>query len=780
MNRTSLILATLLCPVLLAAQNTIAFQGFEPGGGCPDWGYSGGELNSSMIETGTRSVRIGNPAGGTTLTMDPVVVTGYTGVSLSLSHAVMCGSGPGLDWGDDSGREGAVVQVRYNGGAWTVVNRMNGGGDHCYGWGAVGGNSGMGCGYTMPNPLVVAVPDGTNSVQVRVFSTNQNACPNNTANLYSRTDEAFYIDNVRLTTTSPVVTPATGNTTWKGTQSTDWFDCRNWDPPVVPGPGWNVTIDQTATNHCVIGTTTGVPTTAYCANLYLATNGALRRLTVQNSRTLTANGNVLIQRTAATTDSLVMLLQPGSLTCNDLTVIGTNATFRSNGASNAVQVNGNFTLSTGTRGNINNSTIGIGGDLSNLTSVSNFRRVGAWVVLNGSGPQTVTTSGFTDNYTRLRIDKPAGDVTLTAPVQIAPAGSIMQFISGRVFLTGTGALTFAAGTSTTGASNASFVHGAVRKQGNTAFEFPVGKGHVWRPIATTGANFGSAVPTNEFTAEYFNADPTVVFGDVIGTGLDHVSRCEYWRLDRTGSVVTTPEVRITWADPVSCGVDLPLNLRAAHWAGGQWNDRGMDDFIDNGTSGSLVANGPQTAFGFFTLSSTTAYNPLPVELLYFNAEARTSTVDLRWGTATERENEAFFVERSADNIRFHTVAEVAGAGSSIAMLSYSAEDLQPLTGWSYYRLRQRDFDGAEALSRVVPVYFNGATSTSVRVVDDVLWVGHGSGNGTYAVYDMGGRVVLRGAMTADNFMVPIGGLAQGIHVLQLESATGGERVRFHH
>ncbi len=758
----------LLGTVALLGQNTIAFQGFEGDGGCPDWGYSGGQVNSTMAEAGTSSARVGNIGGSTTLTLDPVDVSAYANVRINLSHAVQCGAGPGLDWG--GGHEGAVVEVRYDGGAWTPVGRITGGNDHCYGWGSVGGNALAGCAVTMPNPLVVNVPNGTGSVAVRVFSTNLNACPNTTPNFYNRADEAFYIDNVRLTTSSPVVTPATGATTWKGTTSTDWFDCRNWDPPVVPGPGWDVTIDQTATQHCVIGATTGTPMDAQCANLTLATTGVLRRLTVQNGRTLTAAGDIDVQRTSVTTDSLVLLVNNGGLSCGDLTMTGMNATFRSNGAGNQVFIGGDLTINAQAKANVNNSTLHVGGDVSNLSSVSSFRRVNGWVVLNGTGAQTIGTSGFQDDYQRLRIAKPSGDVTLVSPIRMNPSGAVLQFVSGRLFTSDDHWLLFAAGTSATGASDASFVHGPVRKQGNTAFEFPVGKGSLWRPIATTGSTFGPATATNEYTAAYFHDDPTALFGEDLGPGLDHVSLCEYWRLDRTGTYTSTPEVRLTWNDPASCGVDLPIALRVAHWAGAQWLDRGNDDFIDNGGSGSVVADGPQSAFGYFTLASMDAMNPLPVEWLGFDAVAGAAHVDLFWATASERDNAGFHVERSADGTLFAPIAFVAGAGNNTGLRQYNSADPAPLPGWSYYRLRQVDHDGAEDISQVVPVHFTAMPSLLVDAERVML---RGASPGAhYRLFDAGGRALQEGLIDAGILDLPLNGLAPGIHLLQVVAMDG--------
>jgi hypothetical protein len=759
------------------AQNTIAFQGFEGTGGCPDWAWTGGQVNTQLAETGTSSNRVGNLGGGTTIMMAPVDVTGYANVQLSVSHASSCGSGPGLDWGSDTGREGAAIEVRYNGGAWVVMGRMTGGGDYCHFWGSQGGNTGAGCAYTMPNPLLVNVPAGTTSVEVRMYSTNNASCASSAPNFFTRADEGFYVDNVRLTTSSPVVTPATGNVTWTGTQSTDWFDCRNWNPTVVPGPGWNVTIDQTAAQHCVVGNSAVVPMAATCNSLLLRTNGPHRRLTIGNGRSLTVGTSATILRTAATTDSLILHVQNGSFQTGSLMVTGIGATFRNNSAANTATILGDLDLISNGRVNVNNSTLSVGGDINNNNpSASLFLRTNAWVVLNGTGPQTIGTSGFTDTYPRLRVQKAGGDVTLLDPVDIPNAGTL-QLIQGRLFTDGTNILTMKPGSAVTGASDLSFVHGPMRKQGNTAFDFPVGEGNVHRPIGLVGT-FGANLPTNQYTAQYFHTDPHVAVGAASVPALDHFSDCEYWTLVRSGTLITTPIVELSWSDPTSCGVDLPIALRVAHWDGSAWQDRGNGDFIDNGGSGTLITSANQSAFGAFTLASSSTMNPLPIELLTFDAQPRAQVVELTWTTLSERDNAAFRVERSGDNSTFTPVLEVPGQGTTTQRTDYAQVDPAPLPGRSYYRLRQIDTDGTSTLSHTVPVYFGSAPSLSILTADAYVSVRHGPEAGTYTLFDAQGRLIASGAAPANAFDIPTGHLARGVHLLRLSVAGQEDCLRF--
>ena len=89
---------------------------------------------------------------------------------------------------------------------------------------------------------------------------------------------------------------------------------------------------------------------------------------------------------------------------------------------------------------------------------------------------------------------------------------------------------------------------------------------------------------------------------------------------------------------------------------------------------------------------------LPIELTMFNAHLNGNSVDLTWATATEINNDYFTVERSADGVNFESIGLVKGAGNSVKEVYYYLQDRKPLTGISYYRLKQTDFDKKETYS----------------------------------------------------------------------------------
>jgi hypothetical protein len=68
-------------------------------------------------------------------------------------------------------------------------------------------------------------------------------------------------------------------------------------------------------------------------------------------------------------------------------------------------------------------------------------------------------------------------------------------------------------------------------------------------------------------------------------------------------------------------------------------------------------------------------------------------VELEWTTMTESMNNYFTVERSVDGVHFETIAQINGAGTSAYAHHYTLQDMNPQQPYSYYRLRQTDFNG---------------------------------------------------------------------------------------
>ncbi len=130
-------------------------------------------------------------------------------------------------------------------------------------------------------------------------------------------------------------------------------------------------------------------------------------------------------------------------------------------------------------------------------------------------------------------------------------------------------------------------------------------------------------------------------------------------------------------------------------------------------SGVHVGN-TGTVFGETgNLCNPTPCYALPVELINFTAQINSRQVDLKWSTASEKNNDFFTIERSENGKLFETVNTIDGAGNSSTIRNYESVDAEPISGLSYYRLKQTDLNGLFSYSNIISIYLNGTDGLSV-------------------------------------------------------------------
>jgi hypothetical protein len=113
--------------------------------------------------------------------------------------------------------------------------------------------------------------------------------------------------------------------------------------------------------------------------------------------------------------------------------------------------------------------------------------------------------------------------------------------------------------------------------------------------------------------------------------------------------------------------------------------------------------------GFSDFATVQSQNPLPIELLYFDADAKGESVACTWATASEINNDRFELERSYDHENFELITKVKGYGAGVSSqtLYYMYTDEGICKGTLYYRLKQVDIDGASTYSNTVAVNCGG-------------------------------------------------------------------------
>ena len=369
-----------------------------------------------------------------------------------------------------------------------------------------------------------------------------------------------------------------------------------------------------------------------------------------------------------------------------------------------------------------------------------FGSNGGRVILDGSVNQDINgNAAFTPTWLRGRISNTGGDVDLNVLLTVT---TNMDFFRGILNTTSTNLLRLNAGSTVSSVSNSSYVDGPCRKVGSTLFDFPVGDNGFYAPITIAAPT----VATDHFTAQYFDVDPnTPGFTTTLKVAsLDHVSTCEYWILDRTNG---TSNVRVTldFLDTRSCTIPASADIRVARWDGAIWQDHGNGGTTGSATAGTVISAGNVSSFSPFTLATVTAASDLPVELVNFIVKKDNKEVDLEWATLSETANDYFAIERSSDLNQFEKIGTIDGNGNSNQLINYDFTDRNPLSGISYYRLAQYDFNGDVHYSDVRSVNFDGDISILIfpnPIDNNLLSVDVNSNvetTGTISIVDIAGK-----------------------------------------
>lgn len=153
---------------------------------------------------------------------------------------------------------------------------------------------------------------------------------------------------------------------------------------------------------------------------------------------------------------------------------------------------------------------------------------------------------------------------------------------------------------------------------------------------------------------------------------------------------------------------------------GAFNGSLISGFTPSGVHDLLVITGNSVTGTFSSVNIPTGYTivynsnnvtlhfgtALPVSITQFNASISDKIVLLKWQTSSEQNNIGFYIERSADGNNWKQLSFIQGQGNSSTVHNYSYQDINPIEGINYYRLRQVDVDGNFKYSIIVSATLN--------------------------------------------------------------------------
>lgn len=673
-------LYTVVCLLVVAfslnAQTTIAFQGGE-GTAADNWGFvaptnAGGPIQPGIVaalpRTGTFALRAGGgnttgcgggsnciagggatscPMHGNTLQFNPINTTCLSGVQLTVYHRshTLC-SGSGYDASDNLNFE-----VRLNGGAWTTVQTLTASGD--YAWTYTSNPAGVPA--NVPNPWVYNVPAGTTTFEFRARTT------------VNRSDEVFYLDDVRLTTTTTGYGfPGTAGL-WNGIQDENWFNACNWDNRTVPTAATNVTFPVGANNDIVIQNGQN----CQCSNLTM-TGGSGHKIKAEGSPTkvLTCFGNLNINTTA-----------------------GSDVLDFSDGASGSPD-----------------GTLNLHGNWNNNSDEGDFEQGEATINLLGSGNQTISlaTAQPYEVFHNLVVNKPAGDVILGKNVQVE---NVLTLTNGKVTTNANHLHTASTATgAVTGQNTASYINGNLRRQiqngvGVFTYAFPVGTAAHYELASLTFTDpLGVSFIDGFFNPSIGGTPPSVNEGGFLYTTILDAG---VWTLTPSPSFTGSYDISLSERGYTNGGASSYIDVKRPD-ASAAWANPGAHiTFSEVGGVVNCQRSG-LTSFSDFAIALSST--PLAIETLTFAAVPQPdASVMLDWSWVTHLRGK-FDLVRVAEGATDAVGEWEVGAASKMHTLDADA----PL-GWLRYELYHTDLNGARDLVASDEVWNAGTREVAPRI-----------------------------------------------------------------
>jgi hypothetical protein len=175
--------------------------------------------------------------------------------------------------------------------------------------------------------------------------------------------------------------------------------------------------------------------------------------------------------------------------------------------------------------------------------------------------------------------------------------------------------------------------------------------------------------------------------------------------------------------------------------------------LDLGSTNYVIINGVTEWTG--TLLTLPVIGPagigcdvlLPVSLTSFDVKNGEKEVVLNWESKSERDNDFYRLEVSANGQYWQELAVIDGSGTTTESKIYSFVDKKPFSGQSYYRLSQTDFNGeARELQSISNVFYGGDYLIYPTQVNELMYVkGPDLENSTVSlVNNLGEEISLKG------------------------------------
>jgi len=232
------------------------------------------------------------------------------------------------------------------------------------------------------------------------------------------------------------------------------------------------------------------------------------------------------------------------------------------------------------------------------------------------------------------------------------------------------------------------------------------------------------------------------------------------------------------------GTKFPVKVSVVAWQWGRNASLAARVTSPSPYPGQTIQTAKQIANTFYITGRLTPQ----VDLTLAATKVNPALIRVNWSTVTEVNNKTYEVQRSADNSIWSVLGTVPATNSS---LPYSVDDINPISGINYYRLKIISVDGTFVYSNVVSAYggtslnkqLNSNAYINLKKVGDVIEAIGFEVNThvTVSIFDCYGRVIY-----SENDVVPQTGvvltklpkLVVGMYMVNAKSDKETKTMKF--
>ncbi|MEO1255177.1 MAG: T9SS type A sorting domain-containing protein, partial [Bacteroidota bacterium] len=479
-------------------------------------------------------------------------------------------------------------------------------------------------------------------------------------------------------------------------------------------------------------------------------------MTITGDLTITNSGSLVISSgVTLTVTGTVTLKNSSSITATGATIAATEFSDGSN--TNAISGGtynvGTFTMAGGGSTTINDVIVNSSGAivLDDVPTVSNstFNATSSFAINSGTA------------YTFTNVDIVAGT---TANIQDVSCFSCTLNVGDALTLS-SGSTTFDNSTINSGTNNVGT---------NDADALIMNGSAVFTLNNNTQMNVRGSVLNNEW---YVDDSDVVITGDFDNQGSEILEVRNNGTFNVKGNFNNTGSGNVSADDGGLIDVEMNFN-----------NTSGSTD-VDGGAivvGGTFSGNTPTGDGGTCNGGSGgccgSGCSTLPVSLIDFSGRFNSGSVELKWHTASELNNDFFTLEVSNDGVLFTELARVNGHGTINEVSNYSFISTNAISAQGlFYRLSQTDFDGTHVQLKTVYVQFDDFGSEILLYPNPVsrgnkVFLKGIATDGEWTIFSLTGQMVLSGSMKEAT--VNTTSLERGAYILKAKLPNKTVQERF--